>query len=113
MKYTVPPPPTNVTYVQESNTTINVSWSPPTPLEDVTGYMIYYSGCNGKNDAANVSNGWTNSYLLTGLHTEINSVFMVALSQHLPSEVVRANDGKLLSFNSYCSSPISLVNLQS
>ena len=94
MKYTVPPPPTNVTYVKESDTTLNVSWSPPTPLEDVTGYMIYYSGSDGRVGGVNISNGWTNSYLLTSFQTEVNSVSIVALSQHLPSEVVIANEGK-------------------
>ena len=94
MKYAVPPPPTNVKYVQINATTLNVSWSPPTQLEDVTGYMIYYSGSDGKNGTASVSNGWTNSYLLTGLQTGVNySVSIVALSQHLPSEVISATEG--------------------
>ena len=108
MKYAVPPPPTNVTYVQINATTLNVSWSPPTPLEDVTGYMIYYSGSDGYAGSMSILNGWTDSYLLTGLQTGvINSVSIVATSQHLPSEVVRANKGKLqhyLVLMSYCSS---------
>ena len=77
-----------------------MSWSPPTPLEDVTGYMIYYSGSDGSIGIVSVSNGWTNSYLLTGLQTGVTySVSIVATSQHLPSEVVRANKGKNESYN--------------
>ena len=55
----VPPPPTNVTYIQECATTLNVSWSPPTPLEDVTGYMIYYSDSDGSGGSVSISNGLT------------------------------------------------------
>ena len=44
---TLPPvasAPTSVMAVQEGLTSIRVSWSPPTPLGDTTGYRIYYSG---------------------------------------------------------------------
>ena len=85
-----------MTYVQiNATTTFNVSWSPPTPLEDVTGYMIYYSGSDGRVGNVSISNGWTDSYLLTGLQTGVKySVSIVALSQHLPSNVTTVNIGK-------------------
>ena len=71
-----------------------MSWSPPTPLEDVTGYMIYYSGSDDSVGSVSISNGWTDSYLLTGLQTGVKySVFIVALSQHLPSEVITVTEG--------------------
>ena len=74
-----------------------MSWSPPTPLEDVTGYVIYYSGSDGSGGCVNVSNGKTNSYLFSGVQTGVNySVSIVALSQHLPSKVVSATEGKVL-----------------
>ena len=84
-------------YTQKNATTLYVSWSPPTPLEDVTGYVIYYSGSDGSVGNVSVSNGRTNSYLLCGIQTGVNySVSIVALSQHLPSEVVSATEGKVL-----------------
>ena len=76
------------------NATVNVSWTPPTPLDDVTGYIIYYGGDDGSGDSVSVVGGSTDSYLLTGLQTGVNySVSIVALSQHLPSEVVNATKG--------------------
>ena len=72
--------------VQEGLTNIKVSWSPPTPLGDTTGYRIYYSDSS---DSVDVSGGSTDNYLLTGLqngHSYTTSI--VATSQHLPSETV-------------------------
>ena len=51
--------------VQEGPTSIQVSWNPPSPLGDTTGYIIYYSG--GSSGSVNVSGGSTDNYLLTGL----------------------------------------------
>ena len=42
-------------YTQKNATTLYVSWSPPTPLEDVTGYVIYYSGSDGSGGNVSVS----------------------------------------------------------
>ena len=71
--------------VQEGRTSIQVSWSPPTPLGDTTGYRIYYSG--GSNGSEDVSDGSTDNYLLTGLQNgESYNVSIVATSQHLPTE---------------------------
>ena len=71
-------------------TLLTVSWTPLTPLEDVTGYVIYYSSSDsGSVFSVNVSNSST--FSLHGLQTGVTySVFMVALSQHLPSKVVTA-----------------------
>ena len=72
--------------VQEGPTSIQVSWSPPTPLGDTTGYRIYYSG--GSSGSVNVSDGSTDNYLLTGLQNgDIYTISIVATSQHLPSEI--------------------------
>ena len=79
--------PTNLMAVQEGLTSIRVSWSPPTPLGDTTGYRIYYSG--GSSGSMDVSDGSTNNYLLTGLQNgESYTISIVATSQHLPSESV-------------------------
>ena len=53
--------------------------------------MIYYDGDDGSGGNVSVVGGSTDSYLLTGLQTGVTySVSIVALSQHLPSEVVKA-----------------------
>ena len=81
--------PTNLMAVQEGPTSIRVSWSPPTPLGDTTGYRIYYSG--GSSGSVNVSDGSTDNYLLTGLQNgDTYTISIVTLatasSQLLPSE---------------------------
>ena len=61
--------------------------------------MIYYIGSDGSGGNVSVSNGRTDSYmyLLCGVQTGANySVSIVALSQHLHSEVVSATEGKVL-----------------
>ena len=76
--------------VQEGLTSIRVSWSPPTPLGDTTGYRIYYSG--GSSGSVDVSDGSTDNYLLTGLQNgESYTISIVATSQHLPSESIAAD----------------------
>ena len=77
--------------VQEGPTSIRVSWSPPTPLGDTTGYRIYYSG--DSSGSVDVSDGSTDNYLLTGLQNEESyDISIVATSQHLPSESVTVMD---------------------
>ena len=77
--------------VQEGLTSIRVSWSPPTPLGDTTGYRIYYSDSDSS-DSVDVSGGSTDNYLLTGLQNgEKYTISIVATSQHLPSESVTGN----------------------
>ena len=82
--------PTNLMAVQEGPTSIRVSWSPPTPLGDTTGYRIYYSG--GSSGSVNVSDGSIDNYLLTGLQNgESYTISIVATSQHLPSDTLVIN----------------------
>ena len=88
--------PTNLMAVQEGLISIRVSWSPPTPLGDTTGYRIYYSG--GSSGSVDVSDGSTDNYLLTGLQNgEIYTISIVTLvttsSQLLPSDTVTVNIG--------------------
>ena len=74
----------NLMAVQEGPTSIRVSWSPPTPLGDTTGYRIYYSG--GSSGSENVSGGSTDNYLLTGLQNgESYNISIVSVSQHSTS----------------------------
>ena len=80
--------PTNLMAVQEGLTSIRVSWSPPTPLGDTTGYRIYYSDSDSS-DSMDVSGGSTDNYTLTGLQNgDSYTISIVATSQHLPSESV-------------------------
>ena len=84
---TVASAPTNLMAVQEGPTSIRVSWSPPTPLGNTTGYRIYYSG--GSSGSEDVSDGSTDNYLLTDLQNgESYTISIVATSQQLPSESV-------------------------
>ena len=75
--------PTNLMAVQEGPTSIRVSWSPPTPLGDTTGYRIYYSD----SDSVDVSGGSTDNYLLTGLQNGTTyTISIVAISDHFFSK---------------------------
>ena len=71
--------------VQDGPTSVLVSWSPPTPLGDTTGYIISYTGGSG----AIISGGSTESYHLSRLHNGATYIItVVATSQHLPSDAV-------------------------
>ena len=79
--------PTGLTALQEGSTGIRVSWTPPTPLGDTTGYRIYYSG--GSSGSEDVSGGSIHNHLLTGLQNGANySISIVATSEHFFSERV-------------------------
>ena len=77
--------PSNLTTVQDGLTSIQVSWSPPTPLGVTTGYRIYYRGATNEN--VDVSGGSTDNHLLTDLQNgETYNITIVGISQHLYSE---------------------------
>ena len=72
---------------QEGPTGIQVSWTPPTPLGDTTGYRIYYSG--GSNDTIDVNGGSTDNHLLTDLQNGVSyTISIVGISEHLFSDHV-------------------------
>ena len=76
--------------VQEGLTSIRVSWSPPTPLGNTTGYRIYYNDSDSS-DSVDVSGGSTDNYLLTGLVMGATyNISIVATSQHFHSGRVEA-----------------------
>ena len=79
--------PTNLTAVQEGPTGIRVSWTPPTPLGNITGYRIYYNG--GSSGSVDVSGGSTDNHLLTGLQIGASySISIVGTSEHFFSDHV-------------------------
>ena len=79
--------PTDLVAVERHHTTIQLYWSPPTPLGDTTGYRIYYSG--GSSGSEDVSGGSTDNYLLPGLQSGASyAITIVGTSRHFPSSRV-------------------------
>ena len=77
-----------MTAFQDGVTSIRVTWTPPSPLGDTTGFRISFTG-GGNNDSVDISGGDTNSYTLTGLMEEATyTVSIVGTSQHFPSTTV-------------------------
>ena len=60
-------PPSGAMAVQDGPTGIGVTWTPPSPLGDTTGYRISYTGGGGSSDSVDVDGGNTNSHTLMGL----------------------------------------------
>ena len=58
------PPPTDVVAVQNGPTSIRVTWTPPSPFGNTTGYTIYYTGGDGSSGNVIVDDGNTNSLTL-------------------------------------------------
>ena len=82
--------PSNLMAVQEGPTSVRVSWSPPTPLGDTTGYRIYYD----RSGSVNVSDGSTDNYLLTDIETATSPTVSIAgTSVHLPSQSLSTEFG--------------------
>ena len=88
MAYTPPVAgePTNLAAVQQSDTSIEVSWeSPGTPA---TGYVTYYQPEGGAVSSVAIP-GRIESHLLEGLESGgTYNISIVAVSDHLPSAVV-------------------------
>lgn len=77
--------PTDVHVVELSSTSVEMQWDPPVVA---TGYFIYYSASGVSVDSVEVTGRDTDVQQIDDLQS--NSVYMftiVALSQHLPSEV--------------------------
>ena len=73
-----------------NSSSIEVRWTPPTLADAVTGYIIYYSGDGGSNEAVHVTGGSANSHILTELSPNINYMISVATtsSQYPRSDLV-------------------------
>ena len=88
-------PPTEVTAVQDGPTSIRVTWTPPSPLGDTTGYKISFTG-GGNSDSVDVSGGDSMSHTLTtGLTNGVTyTISITAISPtSLPSAPVHATVG--------------------
>ena len=80
-----------MTAVQDGPTSIRVSWTPPSPLGDTTGYRIHYTSVSDSGNET-VSDGSTETHTLTGLvNGETYTISVVATSDNLPSEGVTAD----------------------
>ena len=61
-----------------------MTWTPPDPLDGVTGYRIDYTG----GSSVDIDSGSTNTYTLENLQTgEAYTISIVATSEHFFSEV--------------------------
>ena len=97
-------PPTDVTAVQDGPTSIRVTWTPPSPLGDTTGYRISFTG-GGSSDSVDVSGGNSISHTLTtGLtNGETYTISVTTISSTgLPSAPVPDTVGLGRSTHFYC-----------
>ena len=87
-------PPSGVTAEPEGPTSIRVSWTPPSPLGDTSGYRIYYTRAGGSSESVDIDGGNTNSRTLMGLtNGETYTISVVGTSSSvLPSPPVSAGD---------------------
>ena len=85
-------PPSGAVAVQTGPTSIRVTWTPPSPLGDTTGYRISYTGGGGSSDSVDVDGGNTNSHTLMGLtNGETYTISIVGTaSSGIPSAPVEA-----------------------
>ena len=95
--HTVASPPSGVTAVRVGPTSIRVSWTPPSPLGDTSGYRIYYTRAGGSSDSVDIDSGNTNSRTLMGLTNGETYTISIAgrsssSSTVLPSPPVTAGD---------------------
>ena len=78
--------------VQDGPTSIRVTWTPPSPLGDTTGYRISYTGGGDSSGSVDVYR-YTNKLILTGLtNGVIYTVSIMGTSYRtvLPSTPVEA-----------------------
>ena len=70
---------------QDGPTSITVAWTPPDPLDGITGYTISYTG-GGSSDSEAVSGASTNSYTLTDLtNRQTYTISIVAIVPNSPT----------------------------
>ena len=87
---TVASSPTNVVVTQETATSFRLSWTPPSPLGDTTGYTISYTG-GGSSGSVNVAGGSTDSISLTGIDSgETYTISLIGRSRHIPGAAITA-----------------------
>ena len=74
--------------VQSGPTSVTVSWTTPSPPGHTTGYTIFYS-TEDRIDMRDISGDGVSEKPLTGLQEGAEySIYLVAISPHLPSKAV-------------------------
>ena len=87
-----PPPPTDVAGIQDGLSSIRVTWTPPSPLGDTTGYRIHYTTGGGSSGSQTASGGNTMTHTLSDLtNGETYNISIVATSSTTSSSTVMAN----------------------
>ena len=78
--------------VQDGPTSTIVTWTPPSPLGDTTGYRISFTG-GGSSESVDIIGGNSMSHTLTtGLtNGDTYTISIVGTSNVLPSETVTAD----------------------
>ena len=79
LRYIGPPSPTDVTAVQNGPTSITVTWTPPNPLDSITGYTILYAW-GGSSGSVLVHDRNSNSLTLANLNNGVNYTIFIASS---------------------------------
>ena len=93
-------PPTDVAGAQDGLSSIRVTWTPPSPLGDTTGYRIHYTNGGGSSGSVNISDGITNTYTLSGLLRQATyTLSITSISEHLSSTTLTVDPIKLGEFN--------------
>ena len=86
--------------VQDGLSSIRVTWTPPSPLGDTTGYRIDYIIGGGSTVSVNISDRTMNTYTLTGLLRQATyTISITAISEHLSSTTLTVDPIKLGEFN--------------
>ena len=76
--------------IRNDSTSVLLTWTPPSPLGDTTGYRISFTG--GSSGSVNVSGGSTDNFTLTRLRSgEMYNISIVGTSEHFFSESVAWN----------------------
>ena len=90
--FAAPFPPTDVRAVQDGPTGITVTWTPPSPLGDTSGYRISYSG-GSHSGSVTISGSSSSSFALTRLRSgDTYAIIIVGISSvGLPSEPVETH----------------------
>ena len=81
-----------MTAVQVGPTSIRVTWTPPSPLGDSTGYIISFTSDSSSTGSENIDGGQTNTYTITGLNNgETYSVSVAGTAENrVPSSAIEA-----------------------
>ena len=81
-----------MTAVQNGPTSIRVTWTPPSPLGDSTGYIISFTSDSSSTGSENIDGGQTNTYTITGLSNGETYTVSVAgtAKNRVPSSAIEA-----------------------